>query len=1504
MWPGITDFTEAVQNPQLCFEGTELKAGQVAPNPKRRGLPLMYSGNFAAVYKVSVGERTHAVRCFTRQVSDQQARYGALSNHLRTFRSPYFVGFEYVERGILIKGEWYPIVKMDWVDGDRLDKFVDLVGSGIGGPDTLRQLAAQWRGGPVASLRGLRIAHNDLQHGNVMVQTDGNIRLVDYDGMYLREFHGQRSPELGHKNYQHPQRSSEHYDENIDNFPSLVIYLSLLAIAADPGLWEFHDEDNLIFTRNDYADPANSELFARLKRSPDEGVVKLAERLEEYCGLSLEEVPDLETVLQGVPPSTATPSTSPPAATPPAPVQPSTPTSTGKSYRETLRGRQPAPPGPAQPAPTPTARPPVTAQVSAPPGAPATASPGRRLRDLKKVMLWVAGITAAVLAVFMVMIAVASLSSEEIGANGVIETDGGSGASAGSAASAGNGSGASSGAGGSDGPSARGGSGGDNGASVPPSLPPAIPGDETPPTVTLELSSSSISENGGSATLTASLSSPSSTTTTLTVSITPGDGADSADYTLSKPTLTIGAGATTSAGSLTVSAIDNTTDAPDKTVSIYAGASNDLGAIDPVAVTLTITDDDATPVVTLELSSPSIGEDGGVADVTASLSGPSSEDVTVVVSASPVSPAVSGDFSISSNNTLTIAAGSTDSTGAVTITSVDNSLDEPDKSVTVSATVTGRDVTAPSSRTLTITDNEGAPTLTLVLSSSSISENGGAANVTATLSGPSSQDVVLEVSAIPLSPAVSGDFTITSPSTLTIAAGSTQSTDAVTITGVDNSVDEPHKYVTVSATGRDVTAPSSLTLAITDDDGAPAVALDLSPSSIGENGGFAIVTATLSPPSSQPVTVEISASPEPPAVEGDFTISSSRSLTIAPGTTSAAGTVTITGVDNSVDAPDKSVTVSATVTGRDVTDPSSRTLTITDDEAAPTVTLVLSSSSISENGEAASVTASLSGPSSQDVIIAVSASPTSHAASDDFTITPNSTLTIAAGSTHSTGAVTITAVDNSVDEPDKSVTVSATATGHDVADPSSLALAITDDEATPVTLELSSHSIGENGGSANVTASLAVPSSQDLTVVVSATPVSPAVESDFTISSNTTLTIEAGSTHSTDVVTITAVDNSVDGPDKSVTVSATVTGRDVTAPSSQTLAITDDDAAPALALVLSASSISENGGAADVTATLSGPSSQDVTLVVSASPESPALGDDFTITPNRTLTIDAGSTRSTGVVTIAAVDNSVDGPDKSLTVSATVTGRDVTAPSSQSLTITDDDATPTLTLEVSEPSISENRGVANVTAYLSGPSSQDVTVTISVSPISPAVSGDFTTSSNTTLIIAAGSTHSTDAVTITAVDNRMDAPHKSVTVSAAVTGRGVTAPSSRTLTITDDDAAPTLALVLSPYSISENGGVTNVTALLSGPSSQDVTLVVSASPDPPAVGGDFTITSNKTLTIAAGSTDSKGTVTITAVDNSADEPDKLIYVWASVTDSRGVSDPPLQLLIITDDDAV
>ena len=406
-WPGITDFSEAIQNPQLCFKGAELEAGAVSVN--RRGMPLVFSGAFACVYPVSVAGRTFAVRCFTREVKDQHARYNQLSGYLINVLPPSFVNFEYMEHGISVRGSWYPIVKMDWVEGESLSKFV---GSRLNDPNALRRVAAQWRGGPAASLRGLGIAHNDLQHGNVMVQADGRIRLVDYDGMFLPQFRGERSPELGHKNFQHPLRTSEDYDAYVDNFPSLVIYLSLLAIASDPGLWAFYNDDNLIFTRDHYADPGKSQLFDLLKKSPDQTVAKLTERLEECCALLVKDVPDLETVLRGIQPSVAPT----PSAAPAAPPSPSAAPSTAlRGYRQVLQAQQPTPaqpgstatqshppapkaasPGPAaQPAPAPTTQ--AAANLAS--GVSRGTAPG----DLRKVLL---GVAVTVIAVTVAITAV------------------------------------------------------------------------------------------------------------------------------------------------------------------------------------------------------------------------------------------------------------------------------------------------------------------------------------------------------------------------------------------------------------------------------------------------------------------------------------------------------------------------------------------------------------------------------------------------------------------------------------------------------------------------------------------------------------------------------------------------------------------------------------------------------------------------------------------------------------------------------------------------------------------------------------------------------------------------------------------------------------------------------------------------------------------------------------------------------------------------------------------
>ena len=377
-WPGITEFSNAIQNPSRCFADPELSDGELAvyETGGRAGMPIVSAGNFASVYRISHPGHSFAVRCFTRTVTNQHDRYGQLDAYLRSTQPPAFVEFEYLEQGILVAGYWYPIVKMEWVNGHPLDRYVQ---RNLDRPNSLQNVAARWRG-LVSALRSLNIAHNDLQHGNVMVQEDRSLRLVDYDAMFLPQYLGQSSPENGHQHFQHPKKTSQNYDGRMDNFPALVIYLSLLALVADPSLWDqFYNDDNLLFRRVDYADPSNSHCFHALKGSQNETVRYMAAYLEQCCSHGVDNVPDLEVILNQQPGQPTPASSSPPAATPPyqptapPPPPPMTPVQTPQPA-----STAPPPYPPTAPSPPPPASPvqvPPTANTAPPPYPPPAPPP-------------------------------------------------------------------------------------------------------------------------------------------------------------------------------------------------------------------------------------------------------------------------------------------------------------------------------------------------------------------------------------------------------------------------------------------------------------------------------------------------------------------------------------------------------------------------------------------------------------------------------------------------------------------------------------------------------------------------------------------------------------------------------------------------------------------------------------------------------------------------------------------------------------------------------------------------------------------------------------------------------------------------------------------------------------------------------------------------------------------------------------------------------------------------
>ena len=250
---------------------------------------------------------------------------------------------------------------------------------------------------------------------------------------------------------------------------------------------------------------------------------------------------------------------------------------------------------------------------------------------------------------------------------------------------------------------------------------------------------------------------------------------------------------------------------------------------------------------------------------------------------------------------------------------------------------------------------------------------------------------------------------------------------------------------------------------------------------------------------------------------------------------------------------------------------------------------------------------------------------------------------------------------------------------------------------------------------------------------------------------------------------------------------------------------TDDDGPPWVVLSVNPSSVSENGGTATVTVRLSHPSGAATTLTVA-----PVAGA-YTVDAGAAATIVIAAGATTGTGWVRAANNTTDAPDRTVTVTATVTNDRAAADSTTmavtgaSLTLTDDDAAPTATLSLAPASVSENGGVSTVTAVLSHPSSEPSTVTVA------AVSGAYTVGTDATIVIAAGATTAaSDTVLVTAVDD--DVPQgsagRSATVTATLTnGQGAGAVTGAALTLTDDDAGISVSPATSTASRLQDDGV-------------------------------------------------------------------------------------------------
>jgi predicted nucleic acid-binding Zn-ribbon protein len=297
-WPLASHFSAMLQNPQVAFRDPRLQRSVIEKD--QRNQPRPWAGAFAVVYKaVSPDDRRpFAVRVFTSESPERRERYELVAAYAKDHKPRCLVEFEYRDQSIRSAGDgkWYPVILMEWVQGETLFNWVrDRCREG--NAEAMGFLADRWLDA-VKELVDAGIAHGDLQHGNVMVTPQHEIKLVDYDCMCVPALVGRRNLEVGVEPYQHPSRNAKtQLSLDLDHFSALLIYVALRALAAQPQFWTRYVEscgyDKLLFRREDLQSPITSPLYRDLMRLANPEVKELTEQLVALSRAPVDQVPSL-----------------------------------------------------------------------------------------------------------------------------------------------------------------------------------------------------------------------------------------------------------------------------------------------------------------------------------------------------------------------------------------------------------------------------------------------------------------------------------------------------------------------------------------------------------------------------------------------------------------------------------------------------------------------------------------------------------------------------------------------------------------------------------------------------------------------------------------------------------------------------------------------------------------------------------------------------------------------------------------------------------------------------------------------------------------------------------------------------------------------------------------------------------------------------------------------------------------------------------------------------------
>ena len=263
-YPLISEYVKAIQDAGDNLE----QLAYLTPVLDDHGEPYRSSGAFAVVFKMqdkSTG-KYYALKCFTEEQQGRADAYRQIADELDMFDSPYITSVKYMEKELFVDSQCeedeFPVLLMDWVEGETMETYIS---SNYCNQYAMSMLCYRF-GKMAAWLRSQSFAHGDVKPDNIIVRPDGSLSLVDYDGMFVPSMKGCKSPTVGTKDFSHPLRTVDDFDETIDDFSLASIALSLKAISMNSTLLDIYGaSDRLLFSEKDYRTPSNSKVISALQ---------------------------------------------------------------------------------------------------------------------------------------------------------------------------------------------------------------------------------------------------------------------------------------------------------------------------------------------------------------------------------------------------------------------------------------------------------------------------------------------------------------------------------------------------------------------------------------------------------------------------------------------------------------------------------------------------------------------------------------------------------------------------------------------------------------------------------------------------------------------------------------------------------------------------------------------------------------------------------------------------------------------------------------------------------------------------------------------------------------------------------------------------------------------------------------------------------------------------------------------------------------------------------------